>query len=219
MENESIKGYKGFDENLKCRDFQYESGKDYEEKGEIRACNNGFHYCENPFDVLGYYPPATKEGDLTRYCEVQGSEVIDRTESDKIACSKIHIGIEIGLRGLISAGVKFIIDKVNWGNKEKNTGDQSAATNTGDQSAATNTGDQSAATNTGNWSAATNTGDWSAATNTGDQSAATNTGNQSAATNTGNQSAATNTGNRSAATNTGDQSAATNTGNRSAATN
>ena len=218
--SETITGFKGFDKDLKCKDYQYEVGKEFEEEGKIEACSNGFHFCENPLDVLGYYPPYDEKGS-NRYCIVKGSGNIDRDGDDtKVACSKLYISAEIGLKGIIEAGVKFILDKVNWkDNKKSNTGDRSAATNTGYQSAATNTGDQSAATNTGNQSAATNTGDQSAATNTGYQSAATNTGNQSAATNTGDQSAATNTGDRSAATNTGYQSAATNTGNQSAATN
>ena len=215
---ETIKGFKGFDKNLKCRNYQYEVGKDFEETGNIKACSNGFHFCENPADIFSYYPPSDS-GNLNRYCEVEGTGKIDKDSDDsKIACSKIHISAEIGIKGLINAWVKFILDKVNWDDsKATNTGYQSAATNTGYRSAATNTGDQSAATNTGYRSAATNTGDQSAATNTGYRSAATNTGDQSAATNTGDQSAATNTGDQSAATNTGDQSAATNTGDQSAA--
>ena len=191
-----MKGYKGFDKDLKCRDFQYEVGKDYTAKGKVKACKNGFHFCENPMDVLGYYPPSD-----SRYCIIESSGQEDRDGGDsKVATSKIHISAEIGLKGLIEAGVKFILDKVNWkDNKESNTGDQSAATSTGDQSAATSTGNWSAATSTGNWSAATSTGDQSAATSTGDQSAATSTGDQSAATSTGDQSAATSTGDRSAA--------------------
>ena len=197
---DKIKGYKGFNKNLQCRDFQYKINGEYEEKGNIKTCSNGFHFCEEPFDVFGYYPPCSEDGE-NRYCEVEGSGNIDRDNDDnKIASSKIKIKAEIGLNGIIKAGINFILEKIDWNNN--------SATNTGDRSAATNTGDQSAATNTGDRSAATNTGDQSAATNTGDQSAATNTGYQSAATNTGDRSAATNTGNRSAATNTGDQSAA-----------
>ena len=211
-----MKTYKGFDKDLRCRGFQYEVGKEYEEK-EAEACKRGFHACENPFDVFNYYPPC----DGNRYCEVeQSGELSKHIDDSKVASTKIKIGVELGLKGLIQAGVSFILDKVNWkDDAATNTGNRSAATNTGYYSAATNTGNRSAATNTGNCSAATNTGDYSAATNTGNCSAATNTGNYSAATNTGNRSAATNTGNRSAATNTGNYSAATNTGNRSAATN
>ena len=191
-----MKAYKGFNKDLRCRDFQYEVGKEYEEN-RAELCECGFHACENPIDVFNYYPPAN-----SRYCEVELDEVTDEEDRDSKRCGKrIKINAEIGIKGIVDAFVKFTMDRVDW-KKDKST-------NTGYQSAATNTGYWSAATNTGNWSAATNTGDQSAATNTGDQSAATNTGNQSAATNTGYQSAATNTGNQSAATNTGDQSAAT----------
>ena len=210
-----MKCFKGFDKDLKCRDFQYEIGKEYtEETADI--CNCGFHACEFPMDVFGYYPPSD-----SRYCEVELEENGQKSSDDsKRVGKKISVKAEIGIAGIIKAGVEYIKEQVDWeDDKATNTGDYSAATNTGYQSAATNTGYQSAATNTGYQSAATNTGYYSAATNTGDRSAATNTGYQSAATNTGNKSAATNTGYQSAATNTGDRSAATNTGNKSAATN
>lgn len=169
--SETITGFKGFDKDLKCRDYQYEVGKDFEEKGKIEACSNGFHFCENPFDVLGYYPPSTEKGS-NRYCIVKGSGNIDRDGDDtKVACSKLHISAEIGLKGIIEAGVKFILDKVNWkDNKESNTGDQSAATNTGDQSAAEVTGRESIAIVTGKdskakgsigcWIVLTERGEW-----------------------------------------------------------
>ena len=173
-----IKGYKGFDKNLQCRGFQYKVGETFEEKGTIKACESGFHFCENPFNVFNYYSPSD-----SRYCNVEGDGKIDTDNSDsKVACSKLHIHTEIGLSGLISAGVKFILDKVDWeNNKATNTGDQSAATNTGYRSAATNTGYRSAATNTGDWSAATNTGDWSAASVEGKDSIAIVTGYDSKA--------------------------------------
>ena len=208
-----MKCFKGFDKDLKCRDFQYEIGKEYtEEKADI--CNCGFHACEFPMDVFNYYPPSD-----SRYCEVELEANNQKSSDDsKRVGKKISVKAEIGIAGIIKAGVEYIKEQVNWeDDKATNTGNQSAATNTGYQSAATNTGYQSAATNTGDQSAATNTGYRSAATNTGNQSAATNTGDRSAATNTGNQSAATNTGDQSAATNTGDYSAATNTGDYSAA--
>ena len=203
-----MKCFKGFDKDLKCRDFQYEIGKEYtEETADI--CNCGFHACEFPMDVFGYYPPSD-----SRYCEVELEENGQKSSDDsKRVGKKISVKAEIGIAGIIKAGVEYIKEQVNWeDDKATNTGYQSAATNTGDRSAATNTGYQSAATNTGYQSAATNTGDRSAATNTGYQSAATNTGDQSAATNTGDQSAATNTGNRSAAIVEGKESIALATG-------
>ncbi|WP_262989185.1 hypothetical protein [Salmonella enterica] len=209
--------FKGFNKDLKCRDFQFEIGKTFHHEGKVEACGSGFHACECPFDVFSYYPPAE-----SRYAETISFGVIDREEigDTKIASASITIKAELTLPQFIQRGIEWIWSKIDKSLEQQiMTGDWSAATNTGDWSAATNTGNRSAATNTGDWSAATNTGDWSAATNTGNRSAATNTGDWSAATNTGDWSAATNTGNRSAATNTGDWSAATNTGNRSAATN
>ncbi|EGV2116285.1 hypothetical protein JF497_000971 [Salmonella enterica] len=209
--------FKGFNKDLKCRDFQFEIGKTFHHDGKVEACGSGFHACECPFDVFSYYPPAE-----SRYAETISFGVTDREEEGdtKIASASITIKAELTLPQFIQRGIEWIWSKIdNSLEQQIMSGYRSAATNTGNQSAATNTGNQSAATNTGYRSAATNTGDQSAATNTGNQSAATNTGYRSAATNTGDRSAATNTGDQSAATNTGYRSAATNTGYRSAATN
>ena len=40
-----VKGYKGFNQDLTCRGFQYEIGKTYEYNGEIELCSSGFHFC------------------------------------------------------------------------------------------------------------------------------------------------------------------------------
>ena len=148
-----MKCYKGFDKDLKCRGFQYEVGKTFETP-EAEICHSGFHACENPFDVFNYYSPAD-----SRFCEVD-LDVNEQTHEDsKRVGKRIKIETEIGLSGLIKAGVKFIMDKVDWSdNKESNTGYRSAATNTGDCSAATNTGNCSAATVEGEESIAIVTG-------------------------------------------------------------
>ena len=223
-----MKGYKGFNKDMTCRNKQYAENTVFEE-AEAEICSSGMHFCENPFAVLDYYGFVGANGALNEFAEVEALDECKTDDNEKYCTKKLKIGAKIGITGLVKAFVDFTFSKIDFKNASEsntgnwsaatNTGNWSAATNTGDQSAATNTGYRSAATNTGNWSAATNTGSWSAATNTGYRSAATNTGDQSAATNTGNWSAATNTGDWSAATNTGDQSAATNTGYRSAATN
>ena len=189
MDNENlIHAYKGFDKDLKCRGFQYEVGKDYEQDGNIKCCEKGFHACEFPLEVFSHYAP----GENNRYCTVTQSGEMDKREGGfKVASSKIHIETEIGLDGIIKAAVKFILDKVNWKDKKAtNTGNYSAATNTGNQSAATNTGDRSAATNTGYRSAATNTGDQSVAVSIGGFSTAKVSGKGSVAVVTGRDSKA-----------------------------
>ena len=120
-------------------------------------------------DVFGYYPPSD-----SRYCEVELEENGQKSSDDsKRVGKKISVKAEIGIAGIIKAGVEYIKEQVDW--------EDDKATNTGYQSAATNTGDYSAATNTGNKSAATNTGDYSAAIVEGKESIALATGIKSKA--------------------------------------
>ncbi|MEA8748401.1 DUF7666 domain-containing protein, partial [Pseudomonas aeruginosa] len=219
---EVVTAYKGFKQDLTCRSYQFEIGGTYKHDGEVEACASGFHSCEYPLDVFGYYAP----GD-SRFAIVKASGQLSRHDDDsKIASATLVVEAEISMPTMISRAIDWIMARLDnsveqtvVGDTASNTGNRSAASNTGDYSAASNTGNRSAASNTGYQSAASNTGNRSAASNTGYQSAASNTGNRSAASNTGNRSAASNTGYQSAASNTGDYSAASNTGNRSAASN
>ena len=135
-----MKCFKGFDKDLRCKDFRYEVGKEYEtERAEI--CEEGFHACEFPLDVLKYYNPAD-----SRFCEVE-LDANDQTHDDSKRCGRrIRVVAEIGLSGLIKAGVKFIREKADFENDN--------ATNTGNHSAATVEGKDSIAIVTGNGSKA-----------------------------------------------------------------
>ena len=171
--------YKGTDKDMKCRGFQFELGKEYEE-AEAKLCDKGFHGCEYPLDVFAHYAPAD-----SRFFVADLDGVTDEMESDdtKRVGTKIKLRAEIGIAGIVKAAVEYIKEKAE--SSKNQTGNYSAATNTGNFSAATNTGDCSVATNTGDRSAATNTGDCSAATNTGNFSAATVDGKESIAIVTG----------------------------------
>ena len=60
-----MKAYKGFNPDMTCRGFQYEEGKKYEtDKAEL--CNEGFHACERPLDIIQYYP-FVKDGKLSKF--------------------------------------------------------------------------------------------------------------------------------------------------------
>ncbi|MCU9209400.1 hypothetical protein OE424_20515 [Pseudomonas aeruginosa] len=219
---EVVTAYKGFKQDLTCRGYQFEIGGTYKHEGEVEACASGFHSCEYPLDVFGYYAPGE-----SRFAIVKASGQLSRHDDDsKIASATLVVEAEISMPTMISRAIDWIMARLDnsveqtvVGDTASNTGNRSAASNTGNRSAASNTGNRSAASNTGNRSAASNTGYQSAASNTGDYSAASNTGNRSAASNTGNRSAASNTGYQSAASNTGDYSAASNTGYQSAASN
>ena len=191
---QKIKAYKAFDKDLSCRGFKYEVGKEYEETGYIKACEKGFHACPYPLDVFGYYAPAG-----SRFCEVEQSGKIDDSESDKVCSSKIRIGAELDIRGLVKAAVSFVKERcTNECNADPGkpatagyrgaatAGDRGAAT-AGDYGAAT-AGDYGAAT-AGNSGAAT-AGNYGAAT-AGDRGAAT-AGNSGAATARGKASTGSN---------------------------
>ena len=205
---QKIKAYKAFDKDLSCRGFKYEVGKEYEETGYIKACEKGFHACPYPLDVFGYYAPAG-----SRFCEVEQSGKIDDSESDKVCSSKIRIGAELDIRGLVKAAVSYVKERcTNECNAEPGkpaTAGYRGAATAGNYGAAT-AGNCGAAT-AGNYGAAT-AGNCGVAT-AGDRGAAT-AGNYGAAT-AGNYGAAT-AGDSGAAT-AGDSGAAT-AGNCGAAT-
>ena len=177
LPTEVIKAYKGFGPDMKCRDYQFEIGGEYEEKKAV-ACEIGFHACEHPLDVLNYYPPAT-----SRYAGVECSGKIDHHNADtKVACTHIKIGAELNLSGIVKAAVKFVFDRADWSKTENHVaGDRGAASATGYSGAASATGDSGAASATGESGAASATGNRGAASATGDRGAASATGKHSVA--------------------------------------
>ena len=123
-----MKAYKGFDKDLKCRDFQYAIGETYEE-AKADLCSCGFHACEAPLDTLRYYPPAE-----SRYCEVELDDVSDQRSYDtKCVGKKIKIGAEIGIKGLIKAHFEYVKERC----ESKQTGGSRSALTGGDGSALT----------------------------------------------------------------------------------
>jgi hypothetical protein len=170
--SEIIKSYKGFDKDLKCRGFQFEIGKEYEEP-KAKACSYGFHACEMPIEVLCYYEP----GKMSRYCEVEQSGEISRHIDDsKVASSKIKIGAEIGIPGLVKAQFEYVKERAEPSGKQHSAGPQSANSATGAWSANSATGPQSANSATGACSVNSATCDWSVNISTGYGSANISTG-------------------------------------------
>ena len=140
-----MKGYKGFNKGLICKDKQYAENTTFEEDS-AEICRCGMHFCENPFDVLEHYGFVDGKGVLNEFAEVEALDECLTDDNKKFVTKKLHIGAKLSIAGLVQAFIDFTFNKIDWKND--------AATNTGDWSAATNTGDRSAATNTGNQSAA-----------------------------------------------------------------
>ena len=118
MEENKIISYKGFDENMQCRGFQYEVGKEYEMDGDIKCCERGFHACESPLEVWDHYDMLA-----SRFAKVEQSGKIDKEEnSTKVCSSKIKISAELKLADIIKLGVEWIKD-VTSPSKVKATGE------------------------------------------------------------------------------------------------
>ena len=143
-----MKAYTGFDKDLKCRGFQYEVGKEYEEEN-ASLCKKGFRACENPLDTFRYYAPTD-----SRYCEVEIEDNGERSSDDSKVCGKhIRIGAEIGLKGVINAGVRFVFDKCESATEECASGwrgNAAASGDSGNAAASGNLGNAAASGESGN---------------------------------------------------------------------
>ncbi|EQM83997.1 hypothetical protein L683_24445 [Pseudomonas aeruginosa WC55] len=176
---EVVTAYKGFKQDLTCRGYQFEIGGTYKHEGEVEACASGFHSCEYPLDVFGYYAPGE-----SRFAIVKASGQLSRHDDDsKIASATLVVEAEISMPTMISRALDWIMARLDNSVEQTVVGD--TASNTGNRSAASNTGNRSAASNTGYQSAASNTGNYSAASNTGYQSAAEVSGKESVAASLG----------------------------------
>ena len=185
--------YKGFDENLKCRDFQFEIGKTYFHDGLVRVCESGFHACENPWDVLSYYNIAD-----SRFCVVEQSGEIQKQAADsKIASASITISAELTLPEFVKVCVNWLLKSCS-ADTVAASGDSSrlAASGYGSQLAASGnyshlamSGNYSYLATSGNYSHLAMSGDYSylAASGNGSQLVASGYGSQLAASGNGSQ--------------------------------
>ncbi len=196
----TVVAYKGFDLALKCRDHQFEVGKTYTHEGNVEACKSGFHACEHPLDVFGYYSPAT-----SRYAIVtQAGDLARHDDDSKVASSIITIKAELSLHGLIQAAVEYTFSRAK---KVKST---ASATNGTRAHSATNGDDANSATNGTRANSATNGTRAHSATNGMYAHSATNGTRAHSATNGTRAHSATNGDDANSATNGTRANSATN---------
>ena len=169
--SEKIIAYKAMDKNMQCRGKQYEVGKTYyEDKAD--CCNAGMHACENPLDVLHYYPLR----DSPRFFEVECGGNVDKSgEGSKLACTELTVKGEVNFAGLVKATVNAVFNRVK-GKEPFSSGYYSTAGSSGYSSAAGSSGYSSTAGSSGDFSTAGSSGDSSTAGSSGDSSTAAATG-------------------------------------------
>ncbi len=157
-----IIAYKAFNDDMTCRDFQYEVGKTYNHAGDVSLCSSGFHACLTPFDCYGYYENSTV------FAKVELEKVSkERSEDSKVVAAKITIIAQLTLPEWIHSQVDAVIALCRNSRKKIATGDSGHA-------AATGYSGHAAAT--GKWGHAAATGDSGHAAATGDRGHAAATG-------------------------------------------
>ena len=129
----TIKAYKAFNHDWTCRSFQFKVGKTYVHDGEISLCKSGFHACEAPLDVLGYYPPTAM------FAEVELGGVSGQKENDTKRVGKsIFVKAALSIAGLVSA-------QIEWASKQADanisSGRNSTVASSGDYSTAASSGE------------------------------------------------------------------------------
>ena len=202
---EKITSYKGFNKDMTCRDFQYKEGESYEEPS-AKACERGFHACEYPLDCLDYYSP----NESVYHVVEQSGEISRHSDDTKVTSTKIKIGAEINIAGLVKAAIEYTMKRVNPEAKADER--QGASSATGYYGASSATGDYGASSATGYKGASSATGNYGASSATGYYGASSATGNYGASSATGYYGASSATGYKGTSSATGDYGASSATG-------
>ena len=105
-----MKGYKGFNPGLICKDKQYQENTVFEEP-EAKICEKGMHFCESPFDVLDYYDLIRSDGTPNEFAEVEALDEPKTDDKKKFCSRKLKIGVKLGLSGFVKACVDFVLEK------------------------------------------------------------------------------------------------------------
>ena len=133
--SEKIIAYKAMDKNMRCCGKQYEVGKTYHED-KADCCRAGMNACENPLDVLRYYPLR----DSPRFFEVECGGNVDKSgEGSKLACTELTVKGEVNFAGLVKAAVNAVFNRVK-GKEPFSSGYSSTAGSSGNSSTAAATG-------------------------------------------------------------------------------
>ena len=146
-----MKGYKGFNPGLICKDKQYQENTVFEEP-EAKICEKGMHFCENPFDVLNYYDLIRSDGTPNEFAEVEALDEPKTDDKKKFCSRKLKIGVKLGLSGFIKACVNFVLEKtiaempsenVDSGNRAQigSSGDRARIGSSGDRAQIGSSGD------------------------------------------------------------------------------
>ena len=130
-----MKGYKGFEQGMICRGKQYEEDTVFRE-ARAEPCKSGMHFCENPFDVLDYYPIINENGEFNEFAEVEALDEPVTDDGRKFASTKLKIGAKLSFRGFIDAYIEFVMKRTKF-----DSGDYAKIGSSGDSAQIGSSGD------------------------------------------------------------------------------
>ena len=83
-----MKGYKAFNPDFTCREYQFSENSEHKINGKPILCEQGFHFCKEMTDCFKYYP-LSKD---TIICEVEAiGDVVREYNNSKHATNHIKI--------------------------------------------------------------------------------------------------------------------------------
>ena len=118
-----MKGYKGFRKGLICKGKQYAENTVFEEEEEEAViCENGMHFCKNPFDVLDYYGFVDEKGSMNEFAEVEALADTVTCDEKKFCTTKLKVGAKLSFAGFVKTCVDFVLEKttVEIGDADEN---------------------------------------------------------------------------------------------------
>ena len=166
-----MKGYKGFNPGLICKDKKYQENTAFEEP-EAKICVKGMHFCENPFDVLDYYDLIRSDGTPNEFAEVEALDEPKTDDKKKFCSRKLKIGVKLGLSGFIKACVDFVLEKTIAETPSENvdSGDCAKIGSSGDSARIGSSGDCDQIGSSGNSARIGSSGDYARINCTGSDS-------------------------------------------------
>ena len=171
-------GYKATDKNMKCKGYEFELNKEYNEK-KVELCSKGFHFCENPLDILNYYDLCD-----SKFFEIEAKGVSSETRNDdtKRVSKSIKLKTEIGIAGLVKAGFEYLWNECfEKGNTEDEASDEdySKLASSGYNSKLASSGNNSKLASSGNNSKLASSGNYSKLASSGYNSKLASSGDYS----------------------------------------
>ena len=186
----SHKGYKAFEKGLICKGKQYAENTVFEES-KASPCNHGMHYCENPFDVLNYYPLVNDDGELSEFAEVESLDKPLTDDQKKYCTTKLKVGAKLTFAGFVKACINFVVEKTKveidendcgYNAKMASSGYNAQMASSGDYAKMASSGDNAKMASSGNGAQMASSGDYAkmASSGNGAQMASSGDGAQMA---------------------------------------